>query len=444
MMKIYLMVFLHQDFSRQEGLNIRGNIMISIFKRILVLFLFITSIPLTAQDDFSSFIIDEDLPELKWSGEGSLITRYNSEYNNMLNSNIDIYPEINLELDYIGDRSEFHGEIDFSAYPTLLPEQLIEEAYFQLYFDKFNMELGYIKLIWGKGDRAYTLDNLNAADYTDFINPSYIDRKIAEAMIKINFPLGMQGKVEAVYTPVFTSDIYPDTGDWIPTAYNIINTPNTTTISDSQFGLRFSNSMGGFDLSASYQYTFLRESLTDSAVSTAPFISWDRIHLFGAETAFVVAAFNIWAEAAYYLTRDFSGKDPLIHNNQFLYLVGFSRDIMIHNISLNIQIKSKLKLAPDKITGTFDIDFKSDSIYNTYLITAGLKDSFLNEKITAELNGAYSIEKNDFMVTPELGINLIEDTWLNIKYSFFNGDSNTLYGQFENNNFMEIKLQYSF
>ncbi|MCK5672547.1 MAG: hypothetical protein KAH95_04185, partial [Spirochaetales bacterium] len=153
-----------------------------LFRQIIIinLILIFSSLPLFGQDDFSSFITEEDVPLLQWSGEGNINTRYNIDYSNPFNSNIDVYPEINLDLDYIGKNSEFHGGIGFSAYSPLLPELLIEEAYFQLFFDKFNMEIGYMKLIWGKGDEAFTFDNINAVDYTDFINKTYIDQKIPE------------------------------------------------------------------------------------------------------------------------------------------------------------------------------------------------------------------------------------------------------------------------
>ena len=412
---------------------------------IISLIILFSVLPVFGQDDFSSFMESEEGSVLEWSGKGILNTRYNLDYNNPPDSKIDVYPEIDLNLDYIGERSEFHGKIDFSDYSSTNPEQLIKEAYFQLYYNKFIVELGYMKLIWGKGDGIFTFDNLNAVDYTDFINKNYIDQKIPEAMIKLNFPFGMQGLVEAVYTPVFTSNIYPEASkNWNQTAYNIISTPNTRTLADGQLGLRFTNSFAGIDFGASYQYTFLRESLTNTAVLVAPFESWDRVHLFGAETAFVVAAFNIWAEAAYYMTLDFAGDDPNVHNNRFIYLLGFSRDIMIHNISLNIQVQSKLKLNEDGISGISDIDYESDGVYSSSMLTAGLRDSFLNEKITSALNGSYSIEDRDFMISPELTINIIEDTWLNLKYSFFYGDSDTIFGQFKDNDFLEIRMEYSF
>ncbi|MDA3938039.1 MAG: hypothetical protein PF693_01855, partial [Spirochaetia bacterium] len=205
-----------------------------------------------------------------------------------------------------------------------------------------------------------------------------------------------------------------------------------------QLGLRITNSIFGYDLGISYQYTFLRES--DQKIPN----SLERIHLFGLETAFVIAAFNIRAESAYYMTSDFSGKNPLVHNNKLQYLFGFDRDLMIHNISINIQGMGEFKLGTEGITGISDIDYESNDAYSSHLLTAGLKDSFLNEKITTELNGTYSMEDGDFMVIPELRLNLIEDTWLNMKYTFFYGDSDTFFGQFEDNDFLEIRMEYSF
>ena len=415
---------------------------------------------LYSQDNFSSFMTDEDISLLQWSGVGILNSRYSSDYNNIIESNIDIYPEINLNLDYIGERSEFHGSMEFSGHPdfrdqntiSLDMQQIIDEAYFCLYLNRFNLETGYIKFIWGKDDKVFTFDNINASDYTDFINPLYIDRKIAETLIKFNIPFGIQGMVETVYAPVFTPDIYPVNGEWVQHDYKCLpgeieeitfNPENTSTIAHSQFGLRITNSFVGFDMGASYQYTFLRDPII-SIISDDNFkISWDRVHLFGLETAFVILGFNIRSEAAYYLTADLSGDDPKIHNNRILYLFGFDRDLLVHNLSINIRGLGEIQLESDKISPS-DIEYQSDGIYLSHRIEGGFRDSFYNGKITAELNGAWSIEDKDFMIIPQFRINLVEDTWLNMKYTFFYGGRNTLFGQFQDNDFLEIRMEYSF
>ena len=420
-----------------------------IFLKSISLILLISTLPLFGQDGFSSFMTYEDIPALQWSGEGSLNTRYYSDYSNILESNIDVYPKINLDLDYIGERSEFHGKIGFSGYSNLqnqsdvstFVDQIIEEAYFRLFFNKFDIEAGYMKIIWGKGDEVFTFDNLNATDYSDFINPSYMDRKISEAMIKLNVPFGMQGMVEAVYTPVFTPDINPTDGVWVQSDYEALE--DTSTIAHSQLGFRITNSIRGFDLGTSYQFTFLREPVVDLSITDSLPVSWERIHLFGLETAFVILGFNIRSEAAYYMTSDFAGDDPLVYNNRLLYLFGFDRDLLVHNLSINIQGRGEIKTGSDNISLS-DIEYDPTGVYKSHLIEGGLRDSFLNERIIAELNGAYSIEDEDFMIMPEFRINLVEDTWVNMKYTFYYGDSNTLFGQFEDNDFLEIRMEYSF
>ena len=129
--------------------------------------------------------------------------------------------------------------------------------------------------------------------------------------------------------------------------------------------------------------------------------------------------------AAYYMTGDFAGDDPMVHNNRLLYLFGFDRDLLVHNLSIDIKVQGEIKLNSDNIDAS-DIEYGPD------------------EKLTVELNGAWSIEDGDFMIMPELQFSLVEDTWLNMKYTFFYGDSDTFFGQFEDNDFLEIRLVYSF
>ncbi|MDA3941645.1 MAG: hypothetical protein PF693_20440, partial [Spirochaetia bacterium] len=160
-----------------------------------LLFLFLIS-PIISQEDFISFMDDETTTELQWSGSGSLNTRYYTDYHNPLESNVGVFPKLKLNLDYKSHRSEFHSRINLSGDPNILIQddmsyylkKMLDEVYFQMFFYNINFEAGYIKLIWGKGNNFFTFDNLNALDYTDFLNPSYLDRKIAEAMIKLNIP----------------------------------------------------------------------------------------------------------------------------------------------------------------------------------------------------------------------------------------------------------------
>jgi hypothetical protein len=413
------------------------------------LFIFLLTLPpVGGQQNFSSFMDKETDKKLQWSGSGSLISRYYANYGDILNSKIDIYPVINLNIDYILDNSEFHGslnlpgQINLSSLDdvSLYLKKMIDEAYIQLYFNGFNIETGYVKTIWGKGNKFFTFDNINALDYTDFLNPDYIDRKISEPIVKVSIPYSMQGLIEAVYSPAFTYDIYPSQGEWVM-ANSLVRQSEDKYLDNGQLGLRISNSIGGFDIGTSYQFSFFRKQKPDPLELLDP---RDRIHLFGLETAFVIAAFNIRSELAYYMTKDISGSDIDTFNNRLQYLFSFDRDILIHNISFNFQIIGEYIFNTDNIPGPADIEYVSNGVYNSNLIIAGLKDTFFNEKLLINLEGSYSMENYDLMVSSELDYNFLEDTWLNIKYSFFYGDSNTFFGQYTNNDFLEIKIKYSF
>ncbi|AEE16329.1 DUF1302 family protein [Treponema brennaborense] len=96
------------------------------------------------------------------------------------------------------------------------PEDIIEELTLRAYLGDFVLEAGKMKVVWGKGDKLHVLDNFNANDYTDFIIPDYIDRRLAEPMLRAvwNSPLGL--RAEAVYTPLMTADRLSSSGMWVP------------------------------------------------------------------------------------------------------------------------------------------------------------------------------------------------------------------------------------
>jgi hypothetical protein len=75
------------------------------------------------------------------------------------------------------------------------------------------------KVVWGKGDSLRILDVVNPQDYSDPFNTDVEGRKIAQALIKVDWRTGMVGKLEAVYVPFFQGDYLPLEGIWAPKAF---------------------------------------------------------------------------------------------------------------------------------------------------------------------------------------------------------------------------------
>lgn len=139
----------------------------------------------------------------------------------------------NLELNYEGDYTGANLKLKLDS-ETLKenPEDVIDEVYANGSFKegKFQLKAGKIKEVWGKGDKVHVLDNFNANDYSDFIFPDYIDRRIGEVMFKAtaNLSWDYNLKLEGIFTPWMTADRFASEGKLVPYAQKNL----TDTVTD--------------------------------------------------------------------------------------------------------------------------------------------------------------------------------------------------------------------
>ena len=181
-----------------------------------------------SNDDFSGSGFEESSsPAVAISGEVGAKTRawvgapnedngnydtkgYKSAYD-LSKTDMDAGAYANLELNYEGDYTGANIKLKLDS-DTLkdYPEDVIDEAYATGSFKegKFQLKAGKIKEVWGKGDKIHVLDNFNANDYTDFIFPDYIDRRLGEVMFKAtaNLSWDYNIKLEGIFTPWMTAD----------------------------------------------------------------------------------------------------------------------------------------------------------------------------------------------------------------------------------------------
>ena len=159
-----------------------------------------------AQIDFRAYFDDEDeygLPIDEWKTDTTPKGKINLKYSN----------------------SAVSAEAKFAFSKDVLEnyrEDVIDELTLESYLGNFVVQAGKMKVVWGKGDKLHAIDNFNANDYTDFIIPDYIDRRIAEPMIRVlyNVPKDVgpfsSSRFELVWTPTMTADRYAASGRWVP------------------------------------------------------------------------------------------------------------------------------------------------------------------------------------------------------------------------------------
>lgn len=385
-----------------------------------------------------------------------------------------------LEFLYPGFKHEFKVLVDYQ--PGAVEEIEFNEVYYKYYGEKYNFTVGKDVVIWGKGDKVHVVDNINAEDLSDFINPEYKERQIGEEMIKIDrYFRGGSANLEFIYTPDFTPNRLaedPDSrlGNWVVNPFASISSDfslrknaaktkqkredvvkqakDAAADEDNQFGLRFTDSRGGTDYGFSYYHGYLRNPSYNiekfkqkngfSAALDAANIHYDEVDVFGFELAKVIATVNSRFELAYYRTDDTSGNDPTVRNNKVGWVVGGDRDLPFNNLNFNLQFTGEKILDDDQIKKNIDVDYNQEGDYTTHRAILKLEDSYQNEKIMPELTWIYNLTDKDYSLELAVDYELKQDLLLKFSHKIFVGDADTSFGQFEDNDFSSIGIKYSF
>ena len=427
---------------------------------------------------------------LTWSGRIDTFVRLYTDTGSSAESTpVASDPALTLGLDYSDDKSDFTAKVKLnSEIVTTYPMDVLEELTLRRYIGDFVVEAGKMKVVWGKGDKLHVLDNFNATDFTDFIIPDYIDRRIALPMVRVAFNGLEQIRVEAVYTPFMTPDRFATEGLWVPCSYttlkeNVTNIalanaqmmfnantdalavaylasitpeglqPNTKTLEYGQYGVRFTGTLHNFDWGASYYYGRNKQPSTDLSKVTYPIVvpsqlptlAYDRLQVFGLEGAAAFGPLNFRVEFAYNLTDDIDGNNPWVSNNSLGWVFGFDVGFPVGNLNFNVQNIGSYIVKSDEISSIYDVDYNAEGTWSNNKIVFALSDSFLHEKLSTECNLVWGIENGNLMVMPKITYSVTEglDASLSGIYIYASEDYGDFH-DFRRNSFVQAKVAYYF
>lgn len=440
-----------------------------------------------AQIDFRAYFDDEDeygLPVDEWKTDTTPKGKINLKYSN----------------------SAVSAEAKFAFSKDVLEnyrEDVIDELTLESYLGNFVVQAGKMKVVWGKGDKLHAVDNFNANDYTDFIIPDYIDRRIAEPMIRVlyNVPKDVgpfsSSRFELVWTPAMTADRYASGGKWVPAQVKNLESkltkvvenkigdvaatsplaaatmlsnsssladnlyPDTNQLKYMQAGARFTTTTGSLDWGLSYYVgrdkrassdnskidTFVSTYLSNgSADDDDKFIDYDFLQVFGLEAAKTFGAYNFRAEGAYNLTKDTAGDDPKVHNNSVGWVFGFDRDLPLSELNMNVQFQGKYILNHDKINDLGVLDTESGTFENDNKVVVNISDSWNHGKVKPEVSAVYGFQHYDLIVMPKITWYVSDGLEFCAKgmYMASYKSDKTEFEGWHNNGFVQLGAKYTF
>lgn len=374
---------------------------------------------------------------------------FNGDYTNST-----VLPAAALTIKASGSKADAHIAVKLDEeLLTNRPEDILDEAWLQMYTGQTIIQGGLMRNTWGRADSLSVLNILNPKNLSDLTLRDEQERKIPLPMLRVNQGLGGSLSAEFVYLPWFEGNRMAMSGAWVaaqlkPLAGATFVFPATKGLDYGQGGLRLTASLSGVDLGAQYFYGRLTTPTIDTtdaamyllSLGTTIDVGYNPYQQIGADAAFVLGGFNLRLEGGINLTEDSAGTDPLVYNRHIVWSAGFDRDLFA-GINLNFQSSGKIRLQHDKITSPLDIE--SGSEITTTQLAALLSRSFLRDTLKIELLGLLGVEKLDYMIEPGLVLS-VGEAEIALRGRYFGGDSGGELGQFNDKSYISLSSKYTF
>ncbi len=456
--------------------------------------------PLSAQDSFFDDIETEDTESstagVQFGGFASFGVRYLPHEDV---KHLDVMPRFGLTVRHESSKTEAEAVlcIDKPIVETYHWDAL-QELTLRAYLGDFVLSAGKMKLVWGKGDMLHVLDNFNANDTTNFLIPDYIDRRLAEPMVHIAYNAPIPLRLEAVWTPIMTPDRLAKKGPWVPSqGIKLKNTltkaftaalktgkipssmvddakknfkqlspklekrPDVLDLQYGQYGLRLTGTAGPVDMGGQYYYghyktpsfdTLDLQKIITTTATAVPSVSvdYDPVHIFGLDLGAAIAMFNLRSEFAYYMTYDYEGTDPAVHNNSFKWLLGFDVGIPLNNININVQNIGSYVIGFDKVEDNvdakiIDMDWSTSEKSTDNKLVVKISDTWLHEALTDSVTVVWGIEHNDAIIMPAIKYKIKDEFYIEGKAAYiYAEDDKSEFPTWKDNHYFQVSFQYNF
>jgi hypothetical protein len=332
------------------------------------------------------------------------------------------------------------------------------EIYLDLRLKDMDLRVGRQQVVWGEADGLRINDIINPQDFKEFILQDYIDSRIPLWMAKIDYYLG-DFTFEGLIIPEFKRNRFPRGGsEWefyqpsLPPLFRLTRHNNKKpahSFENWEWGLRVFKYLKGWDLSASYFYTWddfptFHRKVKLFPENLIPTIELSprhhRLHVFGFTYNKAAGPFILRGEGGYYLNKYLETTDPQdgdgVKKRDYIYYMLGSDYHVIHNVDLSFQFIQK-------VITHYDNHFVEENIQNS--LSLFIRTDFLHETLKPALLLIYETQEGDFWISPKVSYDINDRIQVTLGGEFFEGgDRQSFFGQFNSNDQIYCEIKYSF
>ena len=356
------------------------------------------------------------------------------------------------------------------------------EAYARYRSSFLDISIGKQIKRWGKTDQISPVDTLNPENLTEFIIPSYDERKIPVWMADLVFKKN-DFFIEGVFIPFFEPSKFDYFGtDWaifshlkediidsslpsfLKSYFNAID-GNETQPDNGPDSFEYAMRMGGTIQQLDFAFTYhcaiedlpyfdnfpvknisVENSssiqnlisnpggiiLTDEKIQT----SYLKTHNIGFEFETIVSDLGFRGEAAWKDKESFLTQSFTSVRNQTLFWILGADYTSSDNWYINLQFGHQHIADYDDSILFFDKD--------NYYVIGEINKDLISDWLNASVQYTLILNDNSYYVSPRLAYTYIKNLELTLGVNFFEGPQNSIFGRYDENDQVFVDLTYYF
>jgi len=356
------------------------------------------------------------------------------------------------------------------------------EGYVEFSQEKWDLKVGNQIVRWGKTDEISPVDNLNPQDLREGITLKMEDRKLPVFMAQARY-FWPAGTIEGIYKPYFRSaktDLFGS--DWATfgqlkaqvrhstalsqslkdylTGIKEREREYSTSLENSELGLRFTGTTDNLDYGLSYLYTrnplpfienfpikninvsdpsaeaLLGQLAQAQLLNEDILVTYQRNQVIGAELETTRGLFGLRGELSYMTDQVFLKSDLTSTSKHILhYVLGIDRTFT-NDWYANLQLyQRKIFSYDDRIL--FDHEFESGLFLR-------INKTLFHDKLRLNLDSFYNLTDNSFYLNPEVELRYIDNLFISVGLNILDGKADTFLGYYGRNDQGYITAKFSF
>lgn len=367
------------------------------------------------------------------------------------------------------------ASIDFlnDAVVDSATELNLREAYLDIYSSWVDFRIGKQQVVWGKADGYFINDIVNPLDLSLFLLQDFDDIRMATIMLNTRFHRG-NCSLELLVIPEFRPMKINFQGDWafrrpdsvaiphpaasmigqmmnIPMVYLESSLPEYT-VKNFEYGLKLDMFLLGSDISLIYfkaredQPVMQKEIVTNPSSSppgiemqVTPMHPW--FTFYGLNFSRPVGMWVVRGEGGYYPKRWYDTMDFTTQADGFLTEKPFFQGM----VGVEYQLTADLNIAAQAIQERI-LDYEevllTDEVAN--LGSLLLKGSFRNETILPMWLTLYHFSNDSYLSRLYVDWKYSDSFTITLGADILGGKADTIFGQFDKNDNLYLKLRYDF